>query len=388
VVPIVFPGAPFLRAVDDPRRRQRGLTRSGAGLHSDPLISSRSQALVSWGPDWVVLGLIIVHPFWAPTQVVAWPIAARLSLHRPGLTQGKGGQGKSSRAQTEAPLDRPHRPRPEWARELIRRAAQGFPDAAIIRLGDSGSGGRSGRAHRPPNGQLLSRVHPKAALDPAAPPKTKETRGRPRKTGARLPGRAQGAQDTSPAGTRREFDPVGWPAAWDVKTIQALDDQSGRDRLRTLGGVRACEGQRPDQMVSCTPRAGTTREVLSASAGRGASACPWGSGQQSLGWEDPAHRLPRAVAPTAPRAMSSSRIGVVWCHQRGHHFVRFPVRPGYPQQEAPSFADVLTTLRRLSSAAETAERVPQPTRRQTWLAPLIALRSRTGGAAVRPRIPE
>ena len=32
-----------------------GLTLYGAGMHYDPLISSRAKALVSWGHDWVVL---------------------------------------------------------------------------------------------------------------------------------------------------------------------------------------------------------------------------------------------------------------------------------------------------------------------------------------------
>ena len=66
-------------------------------MHYDPLISSRSKALVSWGHDWVVLCLIIVHPFWAPTKVFALPIAARLYINRQGLTKGKKSKGKSAK---------------------------------------------------------------------------------------------------------------------------------------------------------------------------------------------------------------------------------------------------------------------------------------------------
>jgi hypothetical protein len=47
-------------------------------MHHDPLISSRAKPLVSWGHDGVVLGLLLVHPFWAPTKVFALPIAVRL----------------------------------------------------------------------------------------------------------------------------------------------------------------------------------------------------------------------------------------------------------------------------------------------------------------------
>jgi hypothetical protein len=51
VVTILAPGATFLWAVDDTLCRKRGLTLYGAGMHHDPLISSRAKALVSWGHD-------------------------------------------------------------------------------------------------------------------------------------------------------------------------------------------------------------------------------------------------------------------------------------------------------------------------------------------------
>jgi hypothetical protein len=78
VVQVIALGAELSWAVDDSLCRKRGLTLFGAGMHYDPLISSRAKALVSWGHDWVVLCLIIAHPFWAPTKVFALPIAMRL----------------------------------------------------------------------------------------------------------------------------------------------------------------------------------------------------------------------------------------------------------------------------------------------------------------------
>src|SRR6516164_4540270 len=54
VITILAPGATLLWAVDDTLCRKRGLTLYGAGMHYDPLISSRSKSLVSWGHDWVV----------------------------------------------------------------------------------------------------------------------------------------------------------------------------------------------------------------------------------------------------------------------------------------------------------------------------------------------
>ena len=45
---------------------------------------------------------------------------------------------------------------------------------------------------------------------------------------------------------------------------------------------------------------------------------------------------------------------VVWFHQTGHQLLRFPFRPWYPKKEEPSFADMLTTLRRVSYEEKTA----------------------------------
>ncbi len=250
VVAILAPGATLLRAVDDTLCRKRGLTLYGAGMHYDPLISSRPKALVSWGHDWVVLGLIIVHPFWAPTKVFALPIAARLCINRQGPTKGKKSKGKSSQAKTKikAKADPDHRTRPELALELINLAAQWFPNDEIIVLGDSASGGRSVLSRLPQYIQLISRVHPNGALYKPAPPKTQKTPGRPRKKGDRLPGMDAWARETSQPWTRLDFDQFGLHAALDVKTIQALYYRSGRDRPPTLVLVRDPEGKRPDQI--------------------------------------------------------------------------------------------------------------------------------------------
>ena len=139
VVTILAPGATLLWAVDDTLCRKRGLTLYGAGMHYDPLISSRAKSLVSWGHDWVVLCLIIVHPFWAPTKVFALPVAMRLYRNRQGLTKGKKSRAKASQAKP----DPNHRTRPELALELIHLVAEWFPDDDIMVTGDSAYGGKS-----------------------------------------------------------------------------------------------------------------------------------------------------------------------------------------------------------------------------------------------------
>jgi DDE superfamily endonuclease len=380
VVTILAPGAIFLWAVDETLCRKRGLTLYGAGMHYDPLISSRTKALVSWGHDWVVLGLIIVHPWWAPTKVFALPIAARLYLNRQGLTQGKKRRGTSSRTQTKgkAKADPTHRTRPELALELIKLAAQWFPDEEIIMLGDSAYGGRSVRSHLPPKVHLISRVAANAALYQVAPPRRPGQRGPSRKKGDRLPGMAEWAADPEKTWTPLEFNQFGLHAALEVKTIQALYYKAGRDRLLTIVLVRDVEGKRPDQMFYCTKLDWTAREILAVYACRWAIECTFEYCKQFLGLEDPANRLPKAVERTAPMALFIYTIVVVWFHRTGHQFVHFPIRPWYPQKEETWFADMLTTLRRLSYEEKSEGVVGKRSSLKTWLAQLIELLSRTG----------
>ncbi len=341
VVTILAPGAILVWAVDDTLCRKRGLTLYGAGMHYDPLISSRAKSLVSWGHDWVVLCLILVHPFWAPTKVFALPIAFRLYRNRQGLTKGKKGRAK-------VPHDPDHRTRPELALELIHLAAGWFPNDELIVTGDSAYGGASILRHLPPNVHLISHVHPKGALYRPAPPKAAKARGPARKKGDRLPGMAAWAEDPERPWTELKFDQFGFHATVAVKTIQALYYKAGRDRLLTIILVRDLEGGRPDQMFYGTKLDWTARQILSAYACRWAIECTFENCKQILGLEDPANRLPKAVERTAPMALILYSLVVVWSHQTGHKSLRVPIRPWYPKKKEPSFADQLTTLKRVS----------------------------------------
>lgn len=374
VATILAPGSPLLWAVDDTLCRKRGLTLYGAGMHYDPLISSRAKALVSWGHDWVVLCLIVVHPWWAPTKVFALPIAFRLYRNRQGLTKGKKNRGKA----TKTKHDPDHRTRPELALELIKWAAEHFPNDEIVITGDSAYGGESILRYLPPNVHLISHVHPKGALYEPAPPKTEKTRGKPRKKGKRLPGMKEWAEDPNQPWTNLDFNQFGLHASLATKMIQALYYKAGNDRLLTIVLVRDLTGERPEQMFYCTKLDWTPRQILSTYAYRWAIECTFENCKQLLGLEDPANRLPKAVERTAPMALILYSLVVVWFHQAGHQFLSFPFRPWYTKKEEPSFADMLTTLRRVSYEEKIEGLLPKQSRLKTWVAQLTELLSRAG----------
>ena len=189
---------------------------------------------------------------------------------------------------------------------------------------------------------------------------------------------AEWAADPSQPWERLDFDQFGLHAALEVKTIRALYYKAGRDRLLTIVLVHDIEGRRPDQMFDCTRLDWTARPVLAAYACRWAIECTFEFCKQFLGLEDPANRLPKAVERTAPMAMFIYTLVVVWFHREGHRSVQFPFRPWYPKKAEPSFADMLTTLRRLSYDEKAAGVLLDETRLETWIAQLTELLSRTG----------
>lgn len=341
-------------------------------MHHDPLISSRAKPLVSWGHDWVVLCLLVVHPFWAPTKVFALPITMRLYRNRQGLTKGKKNKAKS----TKRKADPNHRTRPQLAIELITLVSTWFPHDDILVSGDSAYGGQSVLSKLPSNVHLISHVHAKGALFAPAPSRTGKGKGAPRKKGDRLPGMAAWANDPAKPWTELDFDQFGLHTRLAVKTQQALYYKAGGQRLLNIVLTRDLQGKRPDQMFYCTKLDWDARQILSTYAYRWAIECTFENCKQFLGLEDPANRLPKAVARTAPMALLLATLVVVWFHQAGHHFVRFPLRPWYQRKQEPSFADLLTTLRRVSYNDKTQQLVPIRCRVKTWLTQITELLSR------------
>ncbi len=362
-------------AVDDTLCRKRGLTVYGTGMHHDPLISSRAKPLVSWGHDWVVLTLLVANPCWASTKVWSLPIAFRLYRNRQGLTKGrkKTKRATKSRKRTHDPQ---HRTRPELAVELISLVASWFPDRQLLVSGDSAYGGASVLRPLPANVDLISHVHPKGALyEPAPAPNGK---GRPAKKGRRLPGMKEWADDPTVPWQTLVFHQFGLHATLRVKTRQALYYKAGKDRRLTIVLVRDVLGQRPDQMFYCTRLDWTARQILSAYASRWSIEVTFENGKQLLGLEDPANRKEKAVRRTAPMALVLYSLIVLWFHRDGQRQLQFPDRPWYVRKCEPSFADLLTTLRR-ASWREKIHRLPWPSRLvEKYLGPMVEFLSLAG----------
>jgi DDE superfamily endonuclease len=363
------PSGLVVLAGDDTLCRKRGLTIYGSGMHHDPLLSSRALKVMSWGHDWVVLGLLVRCP-WAPSKVWCLPLLARLYRNRQGLAKGRKGQKR--------PVDPHHRTRPELFREMLQLLANWFPQRQFLVSGDSAYGGRSVLRYLPANVDLISHVHPKGALYESAPPRRPGQKGAGRKKGARLPGLAAWAADDRQPWTELVFDQFGLHATLQVKTRQALYYKAGGQRLLTIVLVHDVLGKRPDQMFYCTRLDWDARQILSCYAARWAIEVTFENSKQLLGLAEPANRKPLAVERTAPMALVLYSLIVVWFQRVGHLLVQYPDRPWYPRKAEPSFADLLSTLRRVSWEEKTLPLLPKHGVLKMQVARLLEFVSRAG----------
>jgi hypothetical protein len=115
-------------------------------------------------------------------------------------------------------------------------------------------------------------------------------------------------------------------------------------------------------MFYCTKLDWSARQILTAYSYHWAIECAFENCKQLLGLEDPANQLPKAVERTAPIALMLYSLVIVWFHQTRYQFVRFPDCPWYCRKQEPSFADLLTTLRRITLHEKTREVLPNQRR--------------------------
>jgi hypothetical protein len=315
---------------------------------------------------------VIANPWWAPTKVFALPICMRLYRNRQGLTKGKRKSAKkptasqkkaaSKKAKQAAEAKKkaaanaraihradktPHKTRPELMAEMIALVAAWFPDRKFILVVDSLYSGKSVLSILPDNFDLIGPVHPKAALYAPAPPETEVRRGPPRKKGDRL--KSAEAWEKERIGWKTlHFDQYGLHGSLRVKTQTGLYYKAGKDRLLRFVLSQDTVGSRPTRIFYCTDVSLNPQEILSIFSLRWSIEVTHLDCKQHLGLEDPANRVPKAVKRTAPMAMFLYSLTIVWYATEGQSHWLIPERPWYWWKSEPSFADMLTTLRRKS----------------------------------------
>lgn len=329
------PDDAIVAPVDDTLGRHTGKAIAGASMHRDPLLSTGRRPFFHWGHLWVVVSIAI------PAFGKTWALPVLFRLHR-----GK----KRCKAEKRA-----YRKCPELAAELIKLLAEALPDRRIIVVGDSAYTNSSIIKRRPKNVTIVGRSRLDAALWAPAPAYRPGQMGRPRVRGARVPSPAKQAKTSR--FKRIEVTVYGRTVKVRVLVIDALWYVAAHSELVRLVLVRDFPGhERDDVFVSTDPTTGA-KEIIETFARRWSLEHTFHECKGKLGFEEPQNRTNRAVERTAPMALWLHTLVVLWYLATGQHSraARQPAMPWY-KKTAPTFSDMLATLRR----ASWAERLSDP----------------------------
>jgi len=320
------PGETVFLAIDDTLARKRGLKVFGVGMHHDPLLSSRKKAIVNWGHSWVVLGVLVRLPF-VKERWFCLPILFRLYRSR----------------QTIATHGGTYRTRPQLAVEMLNLLCKPRPERHFHVLVDSTYSGKSVVKYLPDNCDLTGRMHMQAGLYKVLDPSAKPTRGRPRKRGPRLLSPQQMLQGQS---EEIELNIYGRHEKAGIGTCRALWYGTAGSRPLRVVVVEPLTGGRKPQAFYSTCADASAADVLCWYARRWSVEVTFHDAKGYLGFEEPQGWTRRAVERTAPTSMLLYSLIVLWFARWGHKYLSLPNRPWYRHKKSPSFADMLTTLRR------------------------------------------
>lgn len=346
----LLPAGTVKLTLDDTLSHKRGLKMFGVGMHHDPIRSTRSHKVTSWGLDWVTLAVVVALPC-CPGRVFSLPILFRLYLNHAAAERGR----------------RVYRKRTALAVEMLKSLCEAHPTRHFHLFADSAYGGEPVLAYLPSNCDLTSRIALNTRLHALPPARVPGRGGRPRKRGERLP---------SPEQMRTQRGRRVTLAIYGRKDRSRLVEATAccyrvPGRLLRIVLVEPLVGGRPVQAFYSTKVDQTAEQILTEYSGRWSIEETYYGSKTYLGFEEPQGWSRRAVQRTAPIAMLLYSLIVTWFARDGHSLYKPVVRPWYRTKTRPSFADMLTTLKGACLREEVSARLGEARLPQNLLEPLL-----------------
>ena len=336
--------------LDDTLARHTGKRIASAGMHRDPLLSTGAKPFFHFGHNWVVLAAAVALP-WG--KVVSLPFSVRLY--------------RTAKAAVAAQVK--HLKRTELAAQMLEELVKHGVKRRFLVFADNAYVNRSIVRELPGGVDLVGRGRMDAAL--YAPPPPYRGVGRPRLKGKRLDSPEQRARK----GRWKKLEVViyGRPAIVRVQVFEALWYIVGGSRSMRFVLVRGWPGHDHDDVLVSTDLSMRAAEIIEGYCQRWSLEETFGWAKSKLGFEDPHNRTEHAVQRTAPMALWSYSLVVLWYLQWARRRKTLPMRQGrwYRDKQAPSFADMLATLRRQCWTNWVSDQAQHGRLDQKSLAPLL-----------------
>lgn len=372
--------------IDDTLSRRSGKKVALGTMHADPLLRYKGKPFHSYGHVFVVLAVHVVSTRLAKT---GWALPCLFRLFESSKAGGqkdapsgqkraatRGRKASTSRQRVrktdrkvqrntlvqcaeepdQGPLPNELRPtKLQLAGDLVLLLARRFPDLQFRVLADNAYNGRAllDRVLRDvPNVHFVVRGRGDAALYTLPPPRQGK-RGRPRAKGKRLKTPEQWAQASCTTFERVTVSMYGKNVPLDVASYTGMAYRTLPGRLVRYVIVKDPHGHYKLTYLMSTDVAMSAAEIVQAYAHRWPLELTFKEAKQKLGMQDPQTQLPRSVRRTAPFALLTYSLVVIWYLATGYNEARRLKSfrdPWYDKTDRPSFTDMLATLRRLGWA--------------------------------------
>ena len=346
---------PIAMTLDDTLARHTGKHIASAGMHRDPLLSTGAKPFFHFGHKWVVLAVVVTMP-WG--KRLSLPVLARLYRS----DKAAKAAGKLHVKLTDLGL--------QMLSELGRR----YGGRRFVVYADNAYVNRTVVQQRPQHIDIVGRGRMDAALYALPPKRTKSTMGRPRIRGTKLHSPQQ-RSDSRRGWTKLSVDIYGRAAKVQVKVFNAIWYKVSHGEQLRVVIVRGWPGHKKDDVLVSTDLSLDAEAVIEGYCQRWSLEETFGWVKSRLGFEDPHNRAEHAVHRTAPMALWCYSLVVIWYAQWAKRRKKLPMRTGrwYRDKTAPSFADMLATLRRQCWAVWVSDQADAGRLDQKSLAPLLDL---------------
>jgi hypothetical protein len=326
------PRGPVVLGLDDTIERRRGACIAAKGIYRDPVRSSHGHFVKASGLRWLSLMLLAPVPWagriWALPFLTALAPSAR--YHQ---TQG-----------------RRHKKLTDWGRQMVLQARRWLPGRAIVLVTDSSFAAIEFLAALCCYDiTCITRLRLDAALYAPAPPRPLGAKGRPRKSGARLPNLSEVLTDTKTVWQRATIP------QWYGESTRCIELTTGTAVWRHSGMpvvpirwvlVRDPLGRFTPQALLCTALETSPEQVLRWFVQRWQLEVTFAETRAHLGIETQRQWSDCAIARTTPCLLGLFSLVTLLATRLPPSQRRTIATSAWYRKGQPTFSDTLALVRR------------------------------------------